>query len=83
MILGISGRKQSGKSTTGNFVFSLKLAELGVCENIQLDDQGRIGISDLFGDKNYAGILDLSKSKLAEYSNPLKSNFVLVILSVL
>lgn len=61
MILGISGRKQSGKSTTGNFIFSLKLAELGICEKIELDNQGRIYISDLFGDINYAGILDLSK----------------------
>lgn len=78
MILGISGRKQSGKSTTGNFVFSLKLAELGVSQKIDLDSQGRIVISDLFGDTNYAGILDLSKqsndymlNRLYENLNPI------------
>lgn len=63
MILGISGRKQSGKTTTGNFIVSLKLADLGICEKIDLDSQGRIVVSDLFGDKNYAGILDITVRK--------------------
>jgi hypothetical protein len=60
VIIGISGRKQSGKTTTGNFIVSLKLAELGICEKIDIDHCGRIVVSDLFGDKNYSGILDIS-----------------------
>lgn len=78
MIIGISGRKQSGKSTTGNFLFSLKLAELGISEKIHIDNEGRIVVSDLFGDTNYAGILDLSKpindymfNRLHESLNPI------------
>ena len=59
MILGISGRKQSGKSTTGNFIVSSKLAELGISHKIDIDAEGRIVVSDLFGDSNYAGVLDV------------------------
>ena len=40
MILGISGRKQSGKSTTGNFIISSKLAELGISNKIDIDTEG-------------------------------------------
>jgi hypothetical protein len=60
MILGFSGRKQSGKSTTGNFIISVKLAELGISNKIDIDIEGRIVVSDLFGDTNYAGVLDTS-----------------------
>lgn len=63
MILGISGRKQSGKSTTGNFIISIKLAELGITNQIDIDAEGRIVISDLFGDTNYSGVLDTSVRK--------------------
>lgn len=63
MILGISGRKQSGKTTTGNFIISLKLAQLGISDKINLDAHGRIVVSDLFGDTNYAGPLDISIRK--------------------
>ena len=63
MILGISGRKQSGKSTTGNFIISVKLAELGITNQIDIDAEGRIIVSDLFGDANYAGVLDTSVRK--------------------
>jgi hypothetical protein len=63
MILGISGRKQSGKSTTGNFIVSLYLARLGVSTQVDLDGEGRIIVSDLFGDTNYQGVLDTSVRK--------------------
>jgi hypothetical protein len=67
MILGISGRKQSGKSTTANFIVSTFLAQLGVSKTINLDDEGRIFISDLFGDGNYTGLLDTSVRKDNDY----------------
>jgi hypothetical protein len=63
MILGISGRKQSGKSTTGNFIVSLYLARLEVSRQVDLDEEGRIVVSDLFGDINYRGVLDTSARK--------------------
>ena len=62
MILGISGKKQSGKTTSGNFIASLFMANLGISEKIHIDDNGDIVISDLFGDKNYAGKFDIINS---------------------
>lgn len=58
MIIGISGKKQSGKSTSGNFFYSLMMIEAGICRKAIINPQGQIEISDLFGDKNYAGIFD-------------------------
>lgn len=62
MILGISGRKQSGKTTTGNFIISLKLADMSISEKINIDAFGNIVVSDLFGDKQYGGVLDLNST---------------------
>jgi len=62
MILGISGKKQSGKTTSGNFIISLFMANLGVSNKIHIDDNGDIIISDLFGDGNYAGKFDMVNS---------------------
>ena len=58
MIIGLSGRKQSGKSTAGNFIHSLYIAQLGISEKVYLNESGEIIISDLLGDKNYAGIFN-------------------------
>lgn len=58
MIIGISGRKQSGKSTAGNFIYSMYIAQLNVSEKVYLGENGEIIISDLFGDKNYSGIFN-------------------------
>lgn len=60
MILGISGKKQSGKTTSGNFIISLFMANLGISTKIHIDDHGDIIVSDLFGDENYAGKFDIS-----------------------
>lgn len=59
LILGISGRKQSGKSTVGNFIMSLCLAQLNYCEKIYMDEDGHLIISDLLGDDRYEGIFDI------------------------
>jgi hypothetical protein len=61
LILGISGRKQSGKSTIGNFILSLYLAKLGYCEKIYMDEDGQLLISDILGDTRYEGIFDIKK----------------------
>jgi len=61
LILGISGRKQSGKSTIGNFILSLYLAKLGYCEKIYMDEDGQLLISDILGDTRYEGIFDIRK----------------------
>ena len=66
MIIGISGRKQSGKSTAGNFLYSLYIAQLGLSEKVYINDNGQIIISDLFGDKNYNGIFSIYNPNSAD-----------------
>lgn len=66
MIIGLSGRKQSGKSTAGNFIYSLYMAQLGISEKVYINDSGQIIISDLFGDKNYEGIFHVNNNNSAD-----------------
>lgn len=61
MILGISGKKQSGKTTSGNFILSLFIANLGISQKVHINSSGEIVVSDLFGSSSYAGVLDLYK----------------------
>lgn len=68
LILGISGRKQSGKSTTGNFIFSIYMSDLSVSEKVYINESGQIMVSDLLGDKNYAGIFDPSNTNSRDYT---------------
>lgn len=67
LILGISGRKQSGKSTTGNFVYSIYLSNLSITDKVFIDDSGQIIVTDLLGDKNYAGRFDPSNNITNDY----------------
>lgn len=64
MILGISGKKQSGKTTSGNFIASIFMANLGVCDKLHINSDGQIVVSDLFRNKAYAGVFDLSRHDL-------------------
>lgn len=61
LILGISGRKQSGKTTTGNFILSLYLSKLRFSDKIYIDDVGKIIISDVLGNSAYEGEFDFDK----------------------
>lgn len=63
MILGISGKKQSGKTTSGNFIASVFMANLGLCQKIRLNDSGQLVISDLMGNDSYEGVFDLSQAE--------------------
>jgi hypothetical protein len=58
MIIGVSGRKQSGKSTVGNLVYSFFMSQLDMSEKIFLSESGEIIITDLYGEKAYEGIFD-------------------------
>lgn len=57
-ILAISGRKQSGKSTAANFFVSAVMSDLKLCNNIYIDDDGKILVTDLLGNYNYSGVFD-------------------------
>lgn len=67
MIIGFSGRKQSGKNTSGNFIASVFLANMGMVESVRLNSFGEIEVSDLMGDKNYAGVFDPNKQPDTDY----------------
>lgn len=58
-IIGVSGRKQSGKSTFGNFVLSIFLAQLDYAKSIYIDtDSGELLVSDLLNDDRFKGIFN-------------------------
>lgn len=58
MILGISGRKQSGKSTAANIIYGMYLVSFGICDKVTITDEGKLEVSDLNGDTSYAGLFD-------------------------
>lgn len=58
MILGISGRKQSGKSTAANIIYGMYLVSFGLCEKAKITHEGKLDVSDLNGDTSYAGLFD-------------------------
>jgi len=50
-ILALCGRKQSGKNTAYNFLLGITLLRLAVVRGkIEIKDDGKLWISDLFGD---------------------------------
>ena len=61
-ILGISGRKQSGKNTAANYINGLILQERGMISDFYIDDDGSLVIntSDQSGKTGY-GILDVTR----------------------
>lgn len=62
-ILGISGRKQAGKSTCANFLVGVETLNLGIVSGgFYINEHGQLIISDLFGNEDYAGHLDLNRS---------------------
>jgi hypothetical protein len=69
LVIGISGKKQSGKTTTGNLIVSLYLAKLNYCEKIFLNENGDIIISDLFGDTRYEGVFT-NKIAIEKFYDP-------------
>lgn len=60
IVLGISGKKQAGKTTVGNFILALYLAKLEYSHKILMDtEDGNILISDLLGDDRYEGSFNI------------------------
>jgi hypothetical protein len=42
MIIGISGKKQSGKNTTANILHGIVLKERGLVKDFEIDDEGKL-----------------------------------------
>lgn len=49
-IVGFAGKKQSGKNTCCNYIYALKIAELGISKKSRLTDSGTIEVTDIFGE---------------------------------
>lgn len=67
MIIGLSGKKQSGKTTSGNFLFSVYMANLEIAKTIHINDRGQLEVSDLLGNQIYKGVFDPSYSRSNDY----------------
>ena len=50
-ILGISGRKQSGKNTTCNFLYGMEMISLKMIEKFQMGDNGNLVVPSLIVEK--------------------------------
>ena len=57
-ILALSGKKQSGKNTSANFLLGMKMIELGLTHGIEITPQGGLWIKDLWNDKEYDGVFN-------------------------
>lgn len=71
-ILAFSGRKQSGKNTAYNFLLGVTLLRLSVVRGkIEIKDDGKLWVSDLFGDEALAGIARFveDRSEKIDYFN--------------
>ena len=81
-ILGISGRKQSGKNTIFNSILGYELLRLSVVrDKIAIMPSGKLWVSDIFGDEQFAGIFDVERQNdsmlifLNEYVYPYVKNY--------
>lgn len=61
-IIAFSGKKQSGKNTCANFIYSTYMAKLKISKKIKINDLGEIEVSDLLGKSEYAGIFKPEES---------------------
>jgi hypothetical protein len=72
-IIGISGRKQSGKNTVANFMSGRVLKENLLVEDFSIDDKGQLLIKteDLYGKSGW-GILDVTRKdeEYVSYAEP-------------
>lgn len=81
-ILAFSGRMQSGKNTSFNYLLGIELLKLGVVRNtVKITNEGKLEVSDIFGDKSFSGIFDIDRPTRSmrdfrsEYIYPFIRNF--------
>jgi hypothetical protein len=83
-ILGISGKKQSGKNTMFNLILGNEMLLLAIVrDKFKITSQGKLEVSDIFGDTAHTGIFDVERNNdsmrnfLAEYVYPYIRNYSL------
>lgn len=66
-IIGLSGKKQSGKSTACNWLHALEMASLGLVDSAKIDERGNIIVpADIDGKIAY-GIFDINNNMTHQY----------------
>ena len=66
-ILGLSGRKQSGKNTAANFILGVNMVNYGIVRgSSRVTPDGQLWVSDIFGDPNGMGIVNTNYYASAE-----------------
>ncbi len=59
-ILGLSGRKQSGKNTAANYIIGLYMLGMHIVRgHMEITPKGQLHVSDIFGDKEFEGVFDV------------------------
>jgi hypothetical protein len=60
-IIGISGKKQSGKNTAANYIHGVILKSKNIIEDFEINEQGQLIIKTaVSGDEEY-GVLDITR----------------------
>lgn len=66
MIIGLAGRKQSGKNTKSNFIHGYLMVKHGIIDHFEINDEGKLIVPSVFKDSQGnqvkgLGILDLEQ----------------------
>ncbi len=77
-ILGMSGKKQSGKDTGTNYIIGLFMERLEIISGFVIQDDGRLWINDIFGDTRRAGIYDIRSSLNQKFNQEYVYGFIKV-----
>lgn len=64
-ILGISGRKQSGKNTAANFLVGSFMRAMEFTKDFKINSRGELVVTDILGNDEYAGVFDVTKNSVA------------------
>jgi len=75
-ILGLSGKKQSGKNTAANFIVGHEMVSLGVVDSMRINHKGKLVVPALVGDEIKEGVLDLDNPKVQPWLREHVSPFV-------
>ena len=66
-IIAFSGKKQSGKNTCANFIYSKYLGNLKISKKININNDGQIIVSDIYGKTEYSGIFNPCETDTNDY----------------
>ena len=61
-VIGLSGKKQSGKNTAANYMIGLMMQKLGLTKNFKITPKGELYLFDVVEDVSKAGIFDITSN---------------------